>query len=74
MKTVLLPLVLTFLIAEACRPIRGRGVHYQPTRMPVVRAMLNMANAAADVVYDLGSRHDRIPIAAAKECGASRAG
>jgi SAM-dependent methyltransferase len=75
MKTVFLPLVLTFLIAEACQTIPGRDVRYQPTPMPVVRAMLKLANVApADVVYDLGSGDGRIPIAAAKEFGARGVG
>lgn len=75
MKALSLTLVLTFLTAEACQTIPGRDVRYEPTPMPVVRAMLKLANVApADVVYDLGSGDGRIPIAAAKEFGARGVG
>ena len=75
MKTVFLSIVLIFLIADACQTIPGRDVRYEPTPMPVVRAMLKLANVApADVVYDLGSGDGRIPIAAAKEFGARGVG
>jgi tRNA A58 N-methylase Trm61 len=50
-------------------------VRYEPTPMPVVRAMLEMAGVGpGDVVYDLGSGDGRIPITAAKEFGARGVG
>lgn len=58
-----------------CRTVPGRDVRYEPTPMPVVRAMLEMANVGPqDVVYDLGSGDGRIPITAAKEFGARGVG
>ena len=63
------------LAALACRSIPGRDVRYEPTPMPAVRAMLEMAQVGPkDVVYDLGSGDGRIPITAAKELGARGVG
>jgi SAM-dependent methyltransferase len=65
----------TLVVAGACRTIPGRDVRYEPTSMPVVRAMLKLAAVDRDdVVYDLGSGDGRIPITAAKEFGARGVG
>ena len=70
---VTLPAVLT--AGYACRTVPGRDVRYEPTPMPVVRTMLEMAAIGPeDVVYDLGSGDGRIPITAAKEYGARAVG
>src|SRR4030095_1025307 len=43
------------------------GVRYEPSRMPVVQAMTELAAVkAGDLVYDLGCGDGRIVIAAAK--------
>ena len=69
--TVLVGVLATF----ACRTVPGRDVRYEPTPMPVVRAMLQMAEVGPqDIVYDLGSGDGRIPITAAKEFGARGVG
>lgn len=61
--------------AQACGDIPGRDVRFEPTPMPIVRQMLEMADVGpGDVVYDLGSGDGRIPIAAAKEFGARGVG
>lgn len=53
------------------RPI----VRFEPTPHHVVRAMLELAEvSSSDVLYDLGSGDGRIPIAAAKHCGAHAVG
>jgi len=63
------------LLLGACRTIPGRDVRFQPTSMPVVRTMLEMARVGpSDVVYDLGSGDGRIPIAAARDFGARGVG
>ena len=68
-------IVVTLLTTGGCRTIPGREVRYEPTAMPVVRAMLQLAAVGpADVVYDLGSGDGRIPITAAKELGARGVG
>lgn len=70
---VALPSIL--LVGLACRTVAGRDVRYEPTPMPVVRAMLEMAGVGPqDVVFDLGSGDGRIPITAAKEYGARGVG
>ncbi len=75
MKDVILPLAAAFLVTLGCRTIPGQDVRYQPTPMPVVRAMLDLAEVGPqDVVYDLGSGDGRIPITAAKEFGARGVG
>lgn len=52
-----------------------RDVIFEPTPMPIVRAMLALAKVGpTDVVYDLGSGDGRIPITAAKEYGACGVG
>lgn len=50
-------------------------VPYEPTRMPVVRKMLEMGEVGSqDVLYDLGCGDGRIVVAAAKERGARGVG
>lgn len=67
--------LVVLLATLACRTVPGRDVRYEPTPMPVVRAMLEIAAVGAqDVVYDLGSGDGRIPITAAKEFGARGVG
>ena len=52
-----------------------RDVVFEPTPMPIVRAMLELATVGpTDVVYDLGSGDGRIPMTAAKEYGACGVG
>ena len=68
-------LVVGLLAAFGCDAIPGQDVRYEPTPMPVVRAMLELAEVGPqDVVYDLGSGDGRIPIAAAQEFGARGVG
>lgn len=75
MRRVRRLVVVVLLTASACRSIPGRDVRYEPTSMPVVRAMLELAAVGpTDVVYDLGSGDGRIPITAAKEFGARGVG
>jgi methylase of polypeptide subunit release factors len=75
MRQISLPLVMGLLVSFGCRTIPGQDVRYEPTPMPVVRAMLELADAGPqDVVYDLGSGDGRIPITAAKEFGARGVG
>ena len=75
MKQIGLPLVMGLLVSFGCRAIPGQDVRYEPTPMPVVRAMLELADVGPqDVVYDLGSGDGRIPITAAKEFGARGVG
>jgi SAM-dependent methyltransferase len=67
--------VLSGALAAGCRHVAGRDVRFEPTPMPVVRTMLEMAAVeSADVVYDLGSGDGRILITAAKEFGARGVG
>lgn len=55
--------------------LREPDVRYEPTPGPVVRAMLRLARVGPDdIVYDLGSGDGRIPIAAARDHGASGVG
>ena len=52
-----------------------RDVIFEPTPLPIVRAMLELATVGPpDVVYDLGSGDGRIPMTAAKEYGACGVG
>ena len=74
MKPTMLPLVLGWLVSCGCG-IPGQDVRFEPTPMPVVRALLELADVGPqDVVYDLGSGDGRIPIAAATEFGARGVG
>lgn len=75
MKQMPVSLVVGLLMMLGCRTIPGRDVRYEPTPIPVVRAMLELAAVAPqDVVYDLGSGDGRVPITAAKEFGARGVG
>jgi SAM-dependent methyltransferase len=75
MKPIMLPLVLAWLVSDGCGTIPGQDVRYQPTPMPVVRALLELADVGPqDLVYDLGSGDGRIPITAATEFGARGVG
>ena len=75
MKPNTLPLVLGLIASFGCQTIPGREVRYEPTPMPIVRALLELAEVGKqDVIYDLGSGDGRIPIMAAKEFGARGVG
>ena len=75
MKQILVGLVLGSLVSLGCGAIPGQDVRYEATSMPVVRAMLELAEVGPqDLVYDLGSGDGRIPITAAKEFGARGVG
>jgi len=75
MKPLSLGLVLGGLLSLGCGAIPGQDVRYEPTPMPVVRALLELAEVRSDdLVYDLGSGDGRIPITAAKEFGARGVG
>jgi SAM-dependent methyltransferase len=74
MKPIMVGLALGWFLSLGCG-IPGRDVRYEPTPMPVVRALLELAEVGPrDVVYDLGSGDGRIPITAAKEFGARGVG
>jgi hypothetical protein len=71
----ILPIVAGSLLPIGCRTIPGQDVRYEPTPMPVVRAMLELAGVGPqDVVYDLGAGKGRMVITAAKEFGARGVG
>ena len=75
LKAIVLPLVLALLASFGCETIPGQDVRYEPTPMPIVRALLELADVGPqDVVYDLGAGDGRIPIMAAKEFGARGVG
>ena len=75
MKQISLALVLGLLVSFGCQTIPGRDARYDPTPMPVVRAMLELADVGPqDIVYDLGSGDGRIPITAARAFGARGVG
>ena len=75
MKQIIQLVVVGLLVSFGCRAIPGQDVRYEPTPMPVVRAMLELADVGPqDVVYDLGSGDGRIPITAANEFGARGVG
>lgn len=64
-----------FLLSQGCDVTARQDVRYDPSPMPVVRAMLELAQVGPDdVVYDLGSGDGRIPITAARELGARGVG
>jgi SAM-dependent methyltransferase len=68
-------LVVGVLMVAGCPFVPGREVRFDPTPMPVVRAMLELAEVGPDdVVFDLGSGDGRIPIMAAQEFGARGVG
>jgi ribosomal protein L11 methylase PrmA len=55
-------------------PLRQPDVIFVPTPPEVVKAMLEVAKVGkGDIVYDLGSGDGRIPVAAVKDFGATRA-
>ena len=75
MKRIMVGLILGWLVSWGCGTIPGQDVRYEPTPMPVVRALLELADVGPqDLVYDLGSGDGRIPITAAKEFGARGVG
>ena len=75
MKPIRLRLVLALLVSFGCGTVPGQDVRYEPTPMPVVHALLELAGVGPrDVVYDLGSGDGRIPIAAARTFGARGVG
>ena len=75
MKPIKQALLVGVLASFGCGTIPGRDVRYEPTPMPIVRALLELAEVGPrDVVYDLGSGDGRIPITAAKEFGARGVG
>jgi SAM-dependent methyltransferase len=68
-------LLFGVLASFGCGTIPGRDVRYEPTPMPIVRALLELGEVGPrDVVYDLGSGDGRIPITAAREFGARGVG
>jgi SAM-dependent methyltransferase len=72
----MLRIVLGLLVSFGCGgTIPGQDVNFEPTPMPAVRALLELADVGPqDVVYDLGSGDGRIPITAAREFGARGVG
>ena len=75
MKPTIVGLVLGWLVSFGCGTIPGQDVRYEPTPMPVVRALLELADVGPqDLVYDLGAGDGRIPILAAREFGARGVG
>jgi len=75
MRRIMPPLVMGLLVSFGCGTIPGQDVRYEPTPMPVVRALLKLADVGPqDLVYDLGSGDGRIPITAAQEFGARGVG
>jgi hypothetical protein len=57
MTQIVLPLVTGILGLFGCGTIPGQDVRYEPTPMPVVRALLELADVGPqDLVYDLGFR------------------
>ncbi len=75
MKPVMPRLVVALLVSGGCGTVPGQDVRYEPTPMPAVRALLELAEVGPqDLVYDLGSGDGRIPITAAREFGARGVG
>lgn len=67
--------VVLVLLAPGCDAAPRKDVRYEPSPMPAVRAMLELAEVGPDdVVYDLGSGDGRIVITAAREFGARGVG
>ncbi|RPH62817.1 MAG: SAM-dependent methyltransferase, partial [Acidobacteria bacterium] len=70
MKRIILQLVLGLLVSFGCRTIPGQDVRYEPTPMPVVRALLELADVGPhDLVYDLGYGEAHILIITASQFG-----
>ena len=68
-------IALLLLLPLACDSAPRVEARYQPSPVPVVRAMLELAEVGPrDVVYDLGSGDGRIVIMAAREFGARGVG
>ncbi|MFL6651622.1 MAG: SAM-dependent methyltransferase [Sulfurifustaceae bacterium] len=66
---------VALLLLSLCAGATEKDVRYEPTPLPIVRAMLELAGVGPnDVVYDLGSGDGRIVITAAKEYGAHGVG
>jgi SAM-dependent methyltransferase len=75
MKPTMVGLVVGWLVSFGCGTIPGQDVRYEPTPMPAVRALLELADVGPqDLVFDLGAGDGRIPIAAASEFGARGVG
>lgn len=75
MKRTALVFLAGLSLTAGCGSVPGREVRYEPTPVPIVRQMLEMARVGPeDVVVDLGSGDGRIPITAAKEFGARGVG
>lgn len=73
-RSWLLPAIVLLLLS-LCAGATEKDVRYEPTPLPIVRAMLELARVGPnDVVYDLGSGDGRIVITAAKEYGARGVG
>jgi SAM-dependent methyltransferase len=72
---LLLGVALGVVAVAGCLRVPGQDVRYEPTPLPVVRAMLELAGVGpGDVVYDLGSGDGRMVITAAREFGARGVG
>ena len=68
-------LLLGGLVSLGCGTIPGQDVRFEPTPLPVVRELLELADVGPqDVVYDLGSGDGRIPVTAARVYGARGVG
>ena len=66
---------LWLLGSAGCSWLLGTRPPYEPTPVPVVRAMLELAEVRpGDLVFDLGSGDGRIPISAARDFGARAVG
>jgi len=75
LAAILAALLSTSLAQPAAQTTPGLDIHYVPTPMDVVDAMLNVAAVSgSDVVYDLGSGDGRIVIEAARRFGATGVG
>ena len=72
---MLVPAVITLLLALVQQPARTPDIHFTPTRHNIADAMLQLAGVnSGDVVYDLGSGDGRLPIIAAQKYGARGVG
>lgn len=75
-----LPIRILFLLmlvplGAGCDQTPAVDARYDPSPLPVVRAMLELAEVhSGDIVYDLGSGDGRIVIMAAREFGAHGVG
>ena len=58
MKPIVLRLVLGLLVSLGCGTVPGRDVRYEPTPMPVVRALLELAEVGPQdlsSIWDAGT-------------------